>query len=95
MADKEQYQAQAADQAELRWIPIDHIDPAEDNPREELTGIDELAASIREVGLLEPVLVAHLADRDRNSKLIVDLQYNQKTRGAEALRPHIRTVRRT
>jgi ParB/RepB/Spo0J family partition protein len=65
MADTEQYQAQAPDQAELAWIPIDHIDPADDNPREELTGIDELAASIRSVGLLEPVLLEPNGDRFR------------------------------
>ncbi len=33
MADAEQYQDQAPDTGDLRFIPIDRIDPAEDNPR--------------------------------------------------------------
>jgi ParB/RepB/Spo0J family partition protein len=47
---------------ELRSLPITSIIPAEDNPRETLTGLDTLAASIRSVGLLCPVLVEDNGD---------------------------------
>ena len=42
---------------ELRSLPIASIIPAEDNPRETLTDLDTLAASIRSMGVLCPVLV--------------------------------------
>jgi ParB/RepB/Spo0J family partition protein len=47
---------------ELRWLPIEQITPATDNVRTELTGLDELAASIKATGLLTPVVVEQLAD---------------------------------
>jgi hypothetical protein len=51
--------------ADLRWIPIDRIDPADDNPRRTLTGINELAANIAAVVLLTPVGVEEAGDRFR------------------------------
>src|SRR5512135_253080 len=47
---------------ELRVLPIASILPAEDNPRETLTDLDALAASIRKLGLLSPVLVEATGD---------------------------------
>ncbi len=47
---------------ELRVLPTASILPAEDNPRETLTDLDALAASIRELGLLSPVLVESTGD---------------------------------
>ena len=47
---------------ELRSLPIGSIIPADDNPRETLTDLDALAASIGSVGLLCPVLVEGNAD---------------------------------
>ena len=47
---------------ELRSLPIASIIPADDNPRETLTDLDTLAASIRSVGLLCPVLVEDNGD---------------------------------
>src|SRR5688572_6915778 len=41
-----------------RRINIRHIDPNPDQPRSELTGIEELAASIAEYGLLQPIVVS-------------------------------------
>jgi len=43
--------------AVLREISVDQIDPHPSNPRRELGDLSELAASIREQGLLEPVLL--------------------------------------
>lgn len=63
MADTEQYQDHAPEVGELRWIPIDRIDPATDNPRTTLTGIDELAASITALGILSPVVVEEAGKR--------------------------------
>lgn len=38
-------------------IPVDHLRPNPDNPRKEAGDVSELAASIKENGLLEPLLV--------------------------------------
>ncbi len=50
----------------LREIPVDRVDPNPRQPREvfDEEALDELAASIREVGLLQPVVVRE-ADGDR------------------------------
>jgi len=42
-------------------IPLDLIEPNEEQPRSNLGNIEELAASIREKGVLEPILVRPLA----------------------------------
>ena len=47
---------------ELRLLGIGQIIPGEDNPRRTLTELDDLAASIRAVGLLTPVLVEDNGD---------------------------------
>ena len=43
----------------VRMIPLDRIEPNPDQPRMEFdeTSLDELAASIREHGVLQPILV--------------------------------------
>ena len=52
---------------ELRTVPVTDLHPDPDNPREDLdTDIDELAASIRESGLLQPIVA-----RQRAGQLIV------------------------
>ncbi|MBP7148032.1 MAG: ParB/RepB/Spo0J family partition protein [Acidobacteria bacterium] len=40
-----------------RMIEIDRLEPGASQPRREMRGIDELAESIRERGILEPILV--------------------------------------
>lgn len=42
-------------------IPVDQISPNPRNPRHKITGIDELAASIRAYGLLQPVVVRRVS----------------------------------
>ncbi len=42
---------------ELVWLAVEHLHPAEDNPRHELGDLDELAASIVSVGVLQPLVV--------------------------------------
>ncbi len=42
---------------QLRVLPLSKIDPNPQQPRSELGDIDELMASIREKGILEPILV--------------------------------------
>jgi ParB-like chromosome segregation protein Spo0J len=44
---------------ELVVVPIREISPAKDNPRRKVGDVDELAASIRAVGLLEPLIVTN------------------------------------
>lgn len=44
----------------LAAIDVADIKPSPNNPREHLDGIDELAASIRETGLIQPVVVQHI-----------------------------------
>lgn len=44
----------------LAAVPVDHIKPSPNNPREHLTGIDELAVSIRENGLIQPLVVQRI-----------------------------------
>jgi ParB/RepB/Spo0J family partition protein len=47
---------------EARRIPLRLIDTNPDQPRTQLTGIEELAAHIKEYGLLQPVVVTGPAD---------------------------------
>lgn len=42
--------------AQLLHVPVERIDPPTSNPRFEPADLDELAASIREVGILEPLI---------------------------------------
>jgi ParB/RepB/Spo0J family partition protein len=44
--------------ASLRMVPLDRLVPHAWNPRREVGNTDELAASIRTIGVLEPVVVA-------------------------------------
>src|SRR5207244_13197359 len=46
-----------------RLIPIDKLDPNPDQPRTEIGDLTELTASIREKGVLEPLLVRPAAGR--------------------------------
>lgn len=45
-------------------LPVDHVHPSPNNPRERLTDIDELAASIRQVGLIQPIVVQPIVTDD-------------------------------
>lgn len=51
---------------ELRTVPVADIVSDPDNPREEITDVEELADSIRQVGLLQPIVC-----RQRAGQLIV------------------------
>lgn len=44
----------------LAAVPIGQLRPSPNNPRENLTGIDDLAASIRENGLIQPLVVQRI-----------------------------------
>jgi ParB family chromosome partitioning protein len=46
-----------------RLIPIDHIDPNPDQPRQVMGDLSELMASIAEKGILEPLLVRQRGER--------------------------------
>jgi ParB/RepB/Spo0J family partition protein len=50
----------------VRIIPIDHIEPNPEQPRlaMDATSLEELAASIREHGVLQPILVRPLGDNE-------------------------------
>ena len=41
----------------LQELPIEHLRPADDNPRSSLGDLDELVASIHAVGIIEPLVV--------------------------------------
>src|SRR5271154_6946832 len=47
-----------------RMIPIDKIRPNPDQPRKHIGDVSELAASIREKGVLEPLLVRYMPHED-------------------------------
>ena len=44
----------------LAAVPVGQVRPSPNNPRENLTGIDELAVSIRENGLIQPIIVQRI-----------------------------------
>src|SRR2546423_13748155 len=44
-----------------RMLPIDKLDPNPDQPRTEIGDLTELTSSIREKGVLEPLLVKPIA----------------------------------
>ena len=48
-----------------RMIPIEQIQPNADQPRKELGDLQSLTESVREKGVLEPLLVRYLADSDK------------------------------
>jgi ParB family chromosome partitioning protein len=48
-----------------RFIPVEQIDPNPEQPRVEFGELEELTASIREKGVLEPLLVKHLKSSGR------------------------------
>lgn len=52
----------------LREIPIDEIEPNPEQPRKEfdVVAMAELTESIKQVGLLQPIAVRHLAPHERN-----------------------------
>lgn len=56
-----------ASAGELVVLPLSEIHPDPDNPREELRDIDGLARSIREQGLIQPMIVR----RDHEGRLII------------------------
>jgi len=48
-----------------RMIPIEQIQPNADQPRKELGDLQSLTDSVRDKGVLEPLLVRYLADSDK------------------------------
>lgn len=46
----------------LAAIPVGNVHPSPNNPRETLSDIGELAVSIREVGLIQPIVVQKIAE---------------------------------
>jgi ParB family chromosome partitioning protein len=48
-----------------RMIPIEQIQPNADQPRKELGDLQGLTESVREKGVLEPLLVRYLGDSDK------------------------------
>ncbi len=51
-----------------RMIPLSEIEPDPDQPRSNMGNLDDLAASIREKGVLEPILVRPLQSGDVDHK---------------------------
>lgn len=45
-------------------VDLNDLHPSPANPRDKLTGIDELAASIREVGLIQPIIAQRIPGHD-------------------------------
>jgi ParB family chromosome partitioning protein len=41
-------------------VALDHLHPSPNNPRENLKGIDELASSIREIGIIQPIIAQRI-----------------------------------
>src|SRR5205085_9449048 len=56
---------------EIRHLPLDDIKPSPENPRRhfDVEGLNELAASLRVHGVLEPILVRPVDLRDWEAKL--------------------------
>ena len=71
--DRAYQPARATAPAHVRYavveIPIDMIDPDPDQPRRELGDLENLAASIQKIGLLEPILVRPI-DRGRKYQVV-------------------------
>ena len=69
VAEAQQEEAQAAQPAEpvdaVRLLPIGQIDPNREQPRRSFdeAALNELAASIRAVGVLQPIIVAPNGER--------------------------------
>ena len=48
---------------QVQTLPPDAIDPNPDQPRKRFTDLDELARSIHDRGLLEPIMVRLIGER--------------------------------
>jgi ParB family chromosome partitioning protein len=46
-----------------RMIPVEELEPNPNQPRQQMGDLSELTASIREKGILEPLIVRHLGER--------------------------------
>ena len=59
-------------EARILLIPVDHLEPNPDQPRKHFdqNGIEELTASIREVGLLQPIIVRRKPDDEDRCVII-------------------------
>jgi ParB/RepB/Spo0J family partition protein len=63
--------AAAAPHAVVELIPLDKIVPSPTNPRKTFTGIEELAESIKEHGVIEPILVRPVKGIGSNLFMVV------------------------
>ena len=48
-----------------RMIPVEQIQPNADQPRKQLGDLESLTDSVRDKGVLEPLLVRYLAESDK------------------------------
>ena len=65
----------------VRMLPIRLIDPNKDQPRRSFNeeALQELAASIQSVGVIQPIIVAPVGERYRKPPLGVKIRYGDTT----------------
>ena len=67
-----------------RMIPIEQIQPNADQPRKELGDLQSLTDSVRDKGVLEPLLVRYLADSDKFMIISGERRYHAALRRRSA-----------
>jgi ParB family transcriptional regulator, chromosome partitioning protein len=75
----------AADRSGLRTVPIEHLRPSPDQPRKrfEEGPLDELAASIRAQGIIQPIVVAPLPDGSTDEARYLIIAGERRWRAAQ------------
>jgi ParB family transcriptional regulator, chromosome partitioning protein len=76
------------DHGEQRMVPVDRISPSPFNPRKsfDTTELDELAASIREKGLVQPILVRPVGAAGHHYEIVAG---ERRWRAAQRASQHI------
>jgi len=82
----------ASDIARLAELPVGQIEPDPDQPRKEVGDIDDLKASIREHGILQPILVS-IVGEDRYRLIAGERRFTAaKAIGLERVPCIVRTI---
>jgi ParB family transcriptional regulator, chromosome partitioning protein len=77
--------AEAGTSSGLRTVPIEHVRPSPDQPRKRFEdgALDELAASIRAQGIIQPIVVAPLSGLDADGARYMIVAGERRWRAAQ------------
>src|SRR5256885_1873967 len=77
-----QKQSASSEQENIREIPLTQLSPSKTNQRRKFLLIDEIAASIKEKGVLEPLLVRQIESESKGQEHFEIIAGERRYRGA-------------